>query len=138
MKNKKALSVLLAMLLVLSFVTFAFAAEQPAGGETETYWWSGLVQFLPIILIVLVFYFVLIRPENKRKKETANMRDNLKVGDVVTTIGGIVGRITTVRDEEITLESSSDRTKLRFKKWAISSVDKASNKNEEAKEEKQD
>ncbi len=134
MKNKKALSILLAMLIVLSFMTFAFAAEPEQ--TAETYWWSGLVQFLPIIIIVVVFYFVLIRPESKRKKETANMRDNLKVGDVVTTIGGIVGRITTVRDEEVTLESSSDRTKLRFKKWAISSVDKASNKTEEASEEK--
>ncbi|MBR5543658.1 MAG: preprotein translocase subunit YajC [Oscillospiraceae bacterium] len=86
---------------------------------------SNFGSFLPIIIIFVVFYFLLIRPENKKKKEIAKMRSNLKVGDEITTIGGIMGRVTNVRDDQLTIESSNDRSKLRIAKWAVSTVDKA-------------
>ncbi len=129
MNKKRLFSILTVILIAISLVTVVFATgEAPAATEAgePLPWYAGLLNsgILPIIIIVLVFYFVLIRPENKRKKETANMRDSLKAGDEITTIGGIVGRVTNVRDDEFTLETSNDKTKLRLKKWAVSSVDK--------------
>ena len=136
MNKKRLISILTMLLIAISLVTVVFATGEAPVAETgePLPWYAGLLNsgILPIIIIVVVFYFVLIRPENKRKKETANMRDNLKVGDEITTIGGIVGRVTNVRDDEFTLETSNDKTKLRFKKWAVSSVDKKKETNEEA------
>jgi len=123
MNKKRVFSILITIILVLSLATVCFATETTAAAEAAP-WYAGIIQFLPIIIIILVFYFVLIRPENKRKKETAKMRDELKAGDEITTIGGIVGRVTNVRDDEFTLETSNDKTKIRFKKWAVSTVDK--------------
>ena len=74
-----------------------------------------------IILMVAMFammYFFMIRPENKRKKEAQNLRDSLKVGDVITTIGGIVGTICKV--DESTIETGADRVRVEFTKWAVS------------------
>lgn len=72
-----------------------------------------------------VLYLVLIRPNSKRKKEEQAMRDNISIGDDVTTIGGIVGRIVAIKEDEdaFIIETGSDRLKMKFKKWAISSVD---------------
>lgn len=80
-----------------------------------------LSMILPIALIFVVFYFFLIRPEKKRKKEITSMRDSLKVGDTITTIGGIVGKITNVNDKEdlITIETGADKTKIRITRWAV-------------------
>ena len=82
-----------------------------------------------IIMIVLLFavmYFFMIRPENKRKKQAEEMRNGLKKGDVITTIGGIVGIVCAIADKDDTLviETGSDRTKIRFRRSAISSVEK--------------
>lgn len=77
-----------------------------------------------IVMIVLMFamlYFFMIRPENKRKKEAQNLRDSLKVGDVITTIGGIVGTICKVDENTIVIETSADRVRIEFTKWAVSS-----------------
>lgn len=81
-----------------------------------------LVQFGPIILIVLVMYFLMIRPQQKRQKEEQKMRNNLRVGDEVSTIGGIKGRVVTIKDDTITIESSADRTKIQFLKAALDKV----------------
>lgn len=82
-----------------------------------------VMQFLPLILIVVLMYFMLIRPQKKKQKEEQQMRNNLRVGDELTTIGGITGRVVSIKDDSIVLESGSDRTKLQFKKWAISTVE---------------
>lgn len=79
----------------------------------------------PVTLIMLVamfamLYFFMIRPENKRKKEAQNLRDSLKVGDVITTIGGIVGTICKVDESTIVIETSADRVRIEFTKWAVS------------------
>lgn len=77
----------------------------------------------PIILLVLMFvlmYFVMIRPESKRKKQAEEMRNNLKKGDQITTIGGIVGKIVMVNEETIVIETSDDRVRMELTKWAVS------------------
>lgn len=81
-----------------------------------------LVQFGPLILIVLVMYFLMIRPQQKRQKEEQKMRNNLRVGDEVSTIGGIKGRVVTIKDDTITIESGADRTKIQFLKAALDKV----------------
>ena len=82
--------------------------------------WTLLISFG---LIALVFYFFMLRPQKKQEKEAAQMRDSLQVGDEVTTIGGIIGRVVSIKDETFTLETSRDRTKMRFLRSAIKSVD---------------
>ena len=82
-----------------------------------------LTTFLPLILIVVLMYFMLIRPQKKKQKEEKQMRDSLRVGDELTTIGGVCGRVVSIKDDTITIETGADRTKMQFKKWAIQSVD---------------
>ena len=72
-------------------------------------------------VLIAIFYFMMIRPENKRKKAIAKMRAELAVGDEITTIGGIIGTICAVKEETIVLETSADRVRIEFAKWAISS-----------------
>ena len=88
---------------------------------------SGMSSMLvTLVLMLAVFYFMLIRPENKRKKEAEQMRSSVKNGDKITTIGGIVGIVCAIADKDDTLviETGSDRTKIRFRRSAISSVEK--------------
>ena len=76
-----------------------------------------------IVLLVLMFallYFFMIRPENKRKKQAQNMRDSLKKGDMITTIGGIIGTICAVKENTIVIETGADRVRIEFTKWAVS------------------
>ncbi len=75
---------------------------------------------LMIVLMFAMVYFLMIRPENKRKKDAQNLRDSLKVGDVITTIGGIVGTICKVDESTIVIETSADRVRIEFTKWAVS------------------
>ena len=76
------------------------------------------------VIIGLVYLF-LIRPNSKKKKEEAEMRNNLEIGDEITTIGGIMGRVVAIKEDEdaLIIETGSDRVKMKFKKWCISSVD---------------
>ena len=73
-----------------------------------------------LVGMLAIFYFMLIRPENKKKKELAKMRSELAVGDEITTIGGIIGTICAVKEESIVIETSADRVRIEFAKWAIS------------------
>lgn len=74
-----------------------------------------------IVLMVAIFYFLLIRPENKKKKAVTEMRNSLKVGDEITTIGGVVGTICAIKEETIVMETGADRVRIEFTKWAVSS-----------------
>lgn len=84
-----------------------------------------MTEMLPTIFMLVamlaVMYFMLIRPENKRKKEAAEMRASLAVGDVITSIGGIVGTICAVKENSIVIETGADRVRIELKKWAVSS-----------------
>ena len=73
-----------------------------------------------LVVMLAIFYFLLIRPENKKKKELAKMRSELTIGDEVTTNGGIIGTICAVKEESIVIETSADRVRVEFAKWAIS------------------
>lgn len=96
---------------------------------------NGWVMILIYAALFGVLYLVLIRPNSKKKKEEQAMRNNIAIGDDVTTIGGIVGRIVAIKEDEdaFIIETGSDRLKMKFKKWAISSVDTVKDTPETAK-----
>lgn len=75
-----------------------------------------------LVVLVGVFYFMMIRPENKRKKAAQEMRNSLKKGDKLTTIGGIVGNIVTVNEDTLVIETSEDRVRMEITKWAVSNT----------------
>ena len=74
------------------------------------------------IILIAVFYLFMIRPESKRKKQQEEMRSNLRKGDQITTIGGVVGRVVKIEDNTIIIETSEDRVRMEFAKWAVSTV----------------
>ena len=78
-----------------------------------------------MVVMLAVFYFMLIRPENKRKKEAEQMRSSIHTGDSITTIGGIIGTVVDVKESKIVIETSADRVRIEFAKWAVSSNESA-------------
>ena len=85
---------------------------------------SGIIL---LVAMMAVFYFLLIRPENKKTKKAEEMRNNLSVGDKITTIGGFVGKIVDISGDLVTFETGEDRVRLQVAKWGISmnSIDKS-------------
>ena len=77
---------------------------------------------LPIVLMIAIFYFLMIRPESKRKKQAEEMRNSLKKGDWLTTIGGVYGRVVAITDRTVVIETSEDRVRVEFLKSAIGQV----------------
>ena len=87
---------------------------------------GGLIgMLLPLVLVIAIFYFMIIRPENKRKKEAEELRSSVKEGDQITTIGGIVGTVVSVKDDKFVIETSADQVRIEFAKWALSTNDTA-------------
>lgn len=83
---------------------------------------SGSGNYSMILAMVAVFaimYFMMIRPQKKRQKEEQQMRSSVEIGDEIITIGGIVGKVVTIREEDIVIETGADRTKIKFQRWAI-------------------
>lgn len=80
---------------------------------------SMLATFIPLILMFVVFYFLLIRPQKKRDKEVQKMRENIEVADEIVTIGGIIGRIVSIKDDTVVIETAGDRCKIRLARWSI-------------------
>ena len=74
---------------------------------------------VPFILMVAIFYFLLIRPQRKRDKAERDMRNSIQVGDEISTIGGFIGKVVSMKDETLVIETSADRTKLKLYRWAI-------------------
>ncbi|MCT4509879.1 MAG: preprotein translocase subunit YajC [Tepidibacter sp.] len=83
---------------------------------------ANVVNIVMTVGFIVVFYFLLIRPQQKKDKQLKEMRSSLKVGDEVVTIGGLVGKIFSISEEMITVEVGGDRTKLHVEKWAIGKV----------------
>ena len=81
-----------------------------------------ITSFLPLIILMVFFYFFLIKPQKKKEKEIQAMRENVKVGDNIITIGGIVGKVIQVKDDVLVIETSGDKTKYELMKWGINSV----------------
>ena len=90
----------------------------PAGAGTGS-------TIIMLVLMLAIFYFMLIRPENKRKKEAEQMRSSVKKGDQITTIGGVIGTVVDVKENNIVLEPSAYQVRIEFAKWAISSNETA-------------
>ena len=107
-----------------AYLNFIRLTTETTGTDTTTNGnpLSGLLAFAPMILIVLVMYFLMIRPQQKKQKEEQKMRANLRVGDELTTIGGIKGRVVSIKDDTVTIETSNDRTKIVFEKAAVGTV----------------
>ena len=98
-------------------VNFLTATEAAPGGLAS-----------PVIMMVVmlaVMYFMLIRPENKRKKEAEHMRASVRKGDKVTTIGGVIGTVVDVKENSIVIETSADQVRVEFARWALSSNETA-------------
>ncbi len=107
---------------------FALAADTTATAPgTEAAQGGGILaalsSFLPLVLILVLMYFMMIRPQKKRQKEEQKMRDGIRVGDELTTIGGIVGRVVTVKEDSLIIETGANCNKMVIKKWAVQSVD---------------
>ena len=111
---------------MLYFLESTTGATDPGAGG------MGMTSIIMMVVMIAVFYFLMIRPENKRKKEAEQMRSSLKVGDKITTIGGITGTVVDVKDEKFVIESGADRVRIEFAKWALSTNETGA---ERAKEE---
>ena len=87
---------------------------------------AGKSQISLIVMMVILFavmYFVMIRPQKKKQKEEQQMRDSIEVGDEITTIGGITGRVVNLKEDTLVIETGADRNKMTIKKWAIQSCE---------------
>ena len=84
---------------------------------------QGLSPFIILAAMALIMYFLMYRPQKKRDKEFKNMLDNLQVGDEITTIGGIIGKIVSIKEETIMIETGHDRTKIRLLKSSVKNID---------------
>ena len=101
---------------------------------TSTGMAGGMSSIFMIVAMLAVFYFMLIRPENKRKKEAEQLRNSVKTGDKVTTIGGIIGTVVNVKEDKIVIETSADQVRMELTKWSISTNETAAEaQQEEAK-----
>ncbi len=83
-----------------------------------------LTMILPMVIVLLMMYLVLYRPQKKQQKKDAEMRNSIEIGDEVTTIGGVVGRVVAIKEDTFVLETGNDRVKIRFRRSAIGSVEK--------------
>ena len=118
---KKVVSALFAVSAAMSLGTMTLAAEAAAAPAGN----SGNIMSLVIFAgLIVLMYFLMIRPQRKREKETAEMRNSIKPGDKVVTIGGIVGKVCSVKDDVVTIETGADKVRIKFVKYAISSVEK--------------
>ncbi len=98
----------------------ADGAGTTTGGTPGTMWTSIIM----LVVLGVVFYFFIIRPQKKQEKEANALRNSLSVGDEVTTIGGIIGRVIQVKDDTFVLETSKDRTRIRFERSALKRIDR--------------
>ena len=99
---------------MLNFLTAAPSAGASMGSS-----------IIMLVAMLAIFYFMLIRPENKRKKEAEEMRAAVKTGDKITTIGGIVGTVVNVKDSKVVIETGADQVRIELEKWAISTNETA-------------
>lgn len=102
-------------LLTASAADTSSVADGGAGGGIV----SLLVSIAPMLLLFVAFYFLLIRPQRKKEKEVQKMRSNIEVGDEIVTIGGIMGIVTSIKEDVLVIETGADRSKVRIAKWAV-------------------
>lgn len=103
----------------MNLMTFLAEASAEQATQQTNGFLSILTMILPLLLMVAIFYFLIIRPEKKRNKETQAMLDSIEIADEVVTNGGIIGRVLSVTNDTVLIETGSDRTKIRVVKQAI-------------------
>ena len=96
-------------------ITLADSATQTTAGGPQ----SMILMIVWLVVIFGAMYFIMIRPQRKKQKEEKKMRDNLQVGDEIVTIGGIYGRVISLKEDTIVIESASDHSKLTIARWAL-------------------
>ncbi len=96
-----------------------FGGTAASGAEGSTSTTGSPMSLILMVGLFAVMYFVMIRPQKKKQKEEQQMRDTIQIGDEITTIGGIMGRVVTVKEDSIVLETGADRVKMKFQRWAI-------------------
>jgi preprotein translocase subunit YajC len=102
-----------------------FLTADAAGGSAS--------MLIMIVLMFAVFYFFMIRPENKKKKQVEQMRSSLSIGDEITTIGAMTGKVVQVTEDTVTFETGEDRVRIQIKKWGVSTTAKMEAAEAEAK-----
>lgn len=107
----------------MNYLTLLAITGSSAAGKI-----SSLTMILMMVAVFAVMYFLMIRPQKKKQKEEQAMRDNLQIGDEITTIGGIVGKIVTVKDDSLIIETGADRNRMKITRWAISQNNTANEK----------
>lgn len=95
-------------------ILLQMAAQQSAQGKAGS---SSYIVLM--VVLVAVMYFMMIRPQKKRQKEEQEMRSSLEIGDEIITIGGIVGKVVTIREEDLIIETGADRNKMKIQRWAV-------------------
>lgn len=98
-------------------MNFLLAGEAQAGGG------SGIITIVMLVAMIAIFYFFMYRPQKKQDKQQNDMRNSIQVGDEITTIGGIIGKIVSIKEETLVIETTKDKTKIRILRTAIRSVD---------------
>ena len=106
----------------MNMIPLAAAGTQAAGNPT--------MMILMLVAMFALMYFVMIRPQKKKQKEEQAMRDNIQIGDEITTIGGIMGRVVTVKDDSLIIETGADRSKMKIARWAVGTNNTANEKME--------
>ena len=123
---KKITFILTSIMLTVLGGLSVFAESNAASGDANANTGGGFGSWWIWILVYggmfALFYFLLIRPNRKKQKAEEALKNSIAMGDTITTIGGITGRIVSIKDDEITIESSLDRTLVTFKKWAVRDV----------------
>ncbi|NLW79854.1 MAG: preprotein translocase subunit YajC [Ruminococcaceae bacterium] len=104
----------------MNFALFAASASNTATNDN-----SGTISLIVMVVVMgLAVYFLMIRPQKKKEKKATELRNSIDVGDEVTTIGGIVGRVVSIKEDTFIIETAGERSRMRFKRWAIQEVGK--------------
>ncbi len=106
---------------MMNFAALAAEATKATGNAAQPSAGSPIIMILIWVVVIGGMWFLMIRPQRKKQKEEQKMRENVRVGDEITTIGGICGRIVNIKEDEFVIETGADRNKLTIKKWAMQS-----------------
>jgi preprotein translocase subunit YajC len=138
-KNAKTVVLTLAMMPALAIALAAFGidtvakAAEGAGDAAGAGLFGSYGTIIMLLAMIAVFYFFMIRPEGKRKKKLKEMRESLSVGDTITTIGGMLGKVVSVDGEKLTFETGEDRVRIQVAKWSVANIGKATGTEEPTK-----
>ena len=103
---------------MLQYILSCLSSGATGGEETQTPF-GGTTMIIMLVLFIGIFYFMILRPEKKKKKDAEDLRNSLHKGDRITTIGGVMGKIVDIKDEKIVIETSEDQVRMELQKWAV-------------------